>query len=157
MKHHVLAAFCAIVVACTAAAGAAQPPAAIARIVKTVVGAEIPGSTAALAHLYTSDAVVVDEFPPFIWTGADSGRVWFVALDRVLANLKMHGLKVVAAPASEYLQTGNDAYEIVPLTLDGMEGAKASHETGTLTFTFRRSGSTWKISSQVWTTRTSSS
>lgn len=156
MRIRILAAACILSLICGAAAVAAQPPANIAKPIQTVIHATNTGKTAALAHLYTSDAVVVDEDAPFIWTGAGAGVAWLGAVGKAFQQMKMTGFKAAAGPASEYQHAGRNAYAIVPLTLTGTAGKKAFRETGTFTFTLRQFGGIWKISSQVWTTRSSS-
>ena len=154
MRYRTLAISFILSMGCGAIAVAAQPPANISGPIQTVIRATNTGKTAALADLYTSDAVVVDEEAPFIWNGAGAGVAWFDQVSKAFQQMKMTGFKAAAGPASEYERDGRNAYVIVPLTLTGTAGKKAFRETGTFTFTLRQVGESWKISSQVWTTRT---
>lgn len=102
--------------------------------------------------LYTADAVVVDEIPPFVWRGAGAGVAWWQAVDAF--TMKKHErIKLVNVSVSEFQTSASGAYLIQPMTIRESTGGKQDSEYGTWTYTFHNSGGTWLISSQVWTTK----
>ena len=140
------------------AAGAANPPPAyptmplsIMSITDDVIDAANSGNAAELAKLYTGDAVVVDEIPPFVWRGSGAGVAWWHAVDAFMKKAQ-HRIRLTAAHISEFQRSGTDAYLIQAMTLEQIPAGKHS-EPGTLTYTFHKSGGSWLISSQVWTTK----
>jgi hypothetical protein len=102
--------------------------------------------------LFTPDAVVIDEVPPFRWDGPHAASTWYAMLHGHLVAAHMRGFQVAIGAPIEYRQAGDGAYLIVPATLSGMAGTKPFHSTGSLTFTFRRIAGDWKIATDVWTT-----
>ena len=155
MQFRCLAALAVLTFWSTATALAAPPPAEVMKPIMAVGVAVNSGNGAGLAGLYTSDAVVGDEFAPFAWTGAGAGQAWLGTLEKFLGSLKMSGFKAVAQEPTEYQTDGMNAYVVLPLVLTGMT-SKPFHETGFLTFTLRKAYADWKITSQVWTTSSSS-
>lgn len=156
MKTRAIVTLCSLLVLGVTPALAAKPPSDVAGVLRAVVAAAVSGNVAALSGKYTSDAVVVDELPPFTWTGATAGSAWMSSVQAMFKKGKITHFKGVASPVSEYVQSGNAAYAIVPIILSAVQSKKPFRETGTLTFTLRRAAGKWKISSQVWTTRTNS-
>jgi hypothetical protein len=145
-----------IVLASWGGAFAAQPPGAIMAPVTTLFAATEGRGTANVDTLFTPDAIVIDESAPYRWSGPHAASAWLAHVRGLFAQMKMHDFKAAAGPPIEYSQAGNGAYLIVPLTLTGAGAPKAFRETGTMTFTFARTGGAWKISSAVWTTATAS-
>jgi ketosteroid isomerase-like protein len=82
---------------------------------------------AMLAAYYTSDAVVVDEFAPYVWTGPTAATQWWAGVDKQMAQM---GANTISAKG------------------------KPGHETSLFTLTLRRIGGTWKIATQTWATET---
>lgn len=135
-------------------AGRIQPtvPPAIVKLANAVVRASNADDASALTKLYAEDAVVVDEIPPFVWRGAGAGVAWWQAVDSF--TMKKHErIELVNVRVSEFQRSAIDAYLIQPMTILEFAGDKRSNESGTWTYTFRNSGGTWLISSQVWTTK----
>jgi ketosteroid isomerase-like protein len=136
-----------------AAAATKQPPAPILKLTDAVIHAANTDDASAFAGLYTNDAVVVDENPPFLWRGAGAGTAWWHVVDAVTQKMNLTQLKAIDVRISEFKQSPTDAYLIQPMTVSGIAGRKPFAEAGTMTYTFRKVGGTWLISSQVWTTK----
>lgn len=128
------------------------PPPAIMKLTDAVVKASNADDASALSKLYTEDAVVVDELPPFVWRGANAGVDWWRAVEAFVRN-EHHHLKLVNARVSEFQRSAVGAYLVQPMTILEVGGAQPSSESGTWTYTFHNGGGTWLISSQVWTTK----
>jgi len=130
----------------------AAPPAPILKLANAVVNASNTNDASSLSKLYTNDAVVVDEIPPFVWRGAGAGVAWWRAVD-VFTTKKHERIKLVNVRVSEFQSSASDAYLIQPMTIDETSGGPPASESGTMTYTFQNNGGTWLISSQVWTTK----
>jgi ketosteroid isomerase-like protein len=131
---------------------AAQATSDVMAPIQTFLAVTNGQSNVDLDTLFTEDAVVVDENAPYLFSGPHAASQWFAELKTEFAKNQMTGFNAAAGPAIEYSQTGDLAYLILPMTLTGTAGTKPFRETGTLTFTFRRTAGDWKISSDVWTT-----
>jgi hypothetical protein len=142
----------AAVFCCAPPALAAQPPSEIMAAVQTFVAVTEGRSDVDLDTLFAPDGVVVDENAPYLYAGPHAASQWFADLKKQFAIHAMTGFTAAPGTPSEYSQSGDLAYLILPMTLSGTAGTKPFHETGTLTFTFRRTAGAWKITSDVWTT-----
>lgn len=141
-----------VLIAAGPALAAVSPPAPIAALVRRVEIATNHDNGAAMRGIYTADAVVVDENPPYVWRGANAGAAWWSNVDGIVAKMHLKSFGAAFRPASEFRLSGNDAYMVQPTTVHGVQNGKAFSERGTMTYTFHRDHGTWKISSQVWTT-----
>jgi ketosteroid isomerase-like protein len=149
-------ALCTLIACVPALAPAAtppKPPAEIMALAMLPVVASNANGSAKFAGAFTDDAVVVDENDPYEWRGATAGADWWARVERALTAMKASGFHAAASPVSEYLQKGDAAYLILPITLSARSGGKPFSESGTMTYTFRKVGDAWKISSMVWTTK----
>lgn len=135
------------------AQAAPKPPAEITNLVNTLLRATNSDDSSLLAGIYTSNATVVDENAPYVWTGSGSGVAWWHVVDATLQKMKLSKMHAADLGISEFTQSSNDAYMIVPMLLTGSAAGKPFKESGTMTYTFHRAGNSWKISSQVWTTK----
>lgn len=136
-----------------AASAAGSPPAPILKLANAVVRAANENDSNALRGIYTTDAVVVDENPPFAWRGPGAGTAWWRVVGTVTRKMKMTRLRAVNVRISEFHQSSTDAYMVQPMTITGIAGGKPFAESGTMTYTFHDAGGTWLISTAVWTTK----
>ena len=151
----IAAAFLAVafVPAVAAAAQNPAPPAPIVKLANAVVHAANTDDASALAGIFTGDAVVVDENPPFAWRGAGAGVAWWHVVEAVTRKAKMTHLKAIDVRRGEFRQSATDAYLVQPMTVTGVVAGKPFAEPGTMTYTFHGSGATWLISTMVWTAK----
>ncbi|MBV8345759.1 MAG: nuclear transport factor 2 family protein [Candidatus Eremiobacteraeota bacterium] len=136
-----------------AAATSNAPPAPVLKLANAAMHAANTNDASAFAGLYTEDAVVVDEVPPFIWRGAGAGTAWWHAVASFAQKMKMTHLRATDIRVGEFKESVTDAYLVEPMTVTGIANGKPFAEAGTTTYTFHNSGGTWLISSQVWTTK----
>jgi ketosteroid isomerase-like protein len=149
-----IAAFVALALVPGAAIAATNvPPPPILRLANAAMRAANTDNAAGFAGLYTDDAVVVDENPPFVWRGAGAGTAWWHAVDAVMRRMSLTHLKAINIRISEFKQSATDAYLVQPMTVSGIANGKPFAEAGTTTYTFHNAGGTWLISTQVWTTK----
>ncbi len=143
----------ALVPAVVAAAQSTPPPAPILQLTNAVIHAANTGDAAGLSSLFTSDAVVVDENPPFSWRGTGAGVAWWRVVAAVTRKAKLQHLKAVNVRLGEFKQSATDAYLVQAMTVTAIAAGKPFAEAGTMTYTFHATGGKWLISSMVWTTK----
>lgn len=154
MQRRLIAALLALALAPSfASAASSVPPAPILKLANAAMHAANTNDASAFAGLYTDDAVVIDETPPFVWRGAGAGTSWWHAVTAVAQKMKMTHLQAVDIRIGEFRQTATDAYLVQPMTVTAIANGKPFAEAGTTTYTFHNAGGTWRISSQVWTTK----
>jgi len=155
MQALTIAAFLALALAPgLAAAAPSAPPAPILKLVNAVIQGTSADNASAFSGLFTDDAVVVDENPPFVWRGAGAGVAWWYVVDAVTRKAKLTHVKASNARISEFKQSAADAYLVQAITVTGVAaGGKSFAEPGTMTYTFHKAGGAWLISTMVWTTK----
>ncbi|HLY02561.1 MAG TPA: nuclear transport factor 2 family protein [Candidatus Cybelea sp.] len=152
MKRFILLVGAALGIACTGSAPAQLPHDALDAVapVTAVIAAIKYDNAAALSALYADDAVVVDEQAPFEWTGSDAGTQWFAA-SRDWTKWSHRVAHFRATLANVQVDDGSSsAYVVLAGTFSSADPKKPWQQHGTLTFTLRKTGGRWKISSQAW-------
>jgi len=153
MQIRLIAVLLALALAPAVAAAAPAPPAPILKLATAVISAANADDASAFAGLFTGDAVVVDENPPFVWRGAGAGVAWWHVVREVTQKAKLTHVRAIDVRTTEFKQSPTDAYMIQTMTVSGSAGTKPFAEPGTMTYTFHQAGGTWLISSMVWTTK----
>jgi ketosteroid isomerase-like protein len=125
----------------------------IVGIINTVITASGNFNIDAVADLYTPNAVVVDEEPPFSWNGPTAGVQWINTVEQTCKQLKIKQLKNHVGRINVYLQSDESIYVIVPAVYSGEVHGDPFEEDGAFTFIFRLVNGKWLIKSQVWVTR----
>jgi hypothetical protein len=131
----------------------AIPPQAIVKLANVVVNVGNTNDGSPLSGIFTSDAVVVDENAPFVWRGANAGTAWWNGLTVLMKRAHMGHLHVGAMKVGEYRQSQTDAYLVESMLITGTQAGKPFAESGTMTFTFHKTGGRWLISTEVWSTK----
>jgi uncharacterized protein (TIGR02246 family) len=148
-----IAAFIATAMVPSIAYAAPSPPAPIAKLTDGVIRGTSTDDPSRFAKLFTGDAVVVDENPPFVWRGADAGAAWWDVVRAVMQKANLTHIKPTNVRIGEFRQSATDAYLVQSMTITGIAAGKPFAERGTLTYTFHKADGRWLISSMVWTTK----
>jgi hypothetical protein len=122
-------------------------------IINTVVKASGTFDIDAVANLYTPNAVVADEEPPFSWNGPTAGVQWVSTVEKTCKDIKLKGFKGQIGQINVYLQTDESIYVVVPVSYTGEIRGDHFEEDGAFTFVFRMVSGHWLIKSQVWVAR----
>jgi ketosteroid isomerase-like protein len=150
MKHCIVLVAAMFGIACTGTQADIPRDASDAVVpVKAVIAAIKNDDAAAISTLYSNDAVVVDEQAPFEWTGAGAGAEWLSA-SRDWSKWSPRIAHFRAVLANIQVDDGGSAYVVAAGTFSSADPKKPWQQRGTLTFTLRKTDSSWKISSQVW-------
>lgn len=139
--------------ACVKAYPADTVRSAIMNIVEKVVKASGTFDIEQVANLYTPNAVVADEEPPFSWNGPTAGIQWINTVEKTVKEYKMTAFSGKMLPVTVFLKSDESVYVIVPVSYTGEVKGDVFEEDGAFTFIFRIVNGTWLIKSQVWTTR----
>lgn len=125
----------------------------VIQIINTVIKASSTFDVNAVTDLYTPNAVVADEEPPFSWNGPTAGVQWISTVEKTCKNLKMKNFRAKIRDISVYLQTEESIYIVVPVDYTGQIKNDYFDEEGAFTFIFRLVNGHWLIKSQVWMAR----
>ncbi|HEY4198626.1 MAG TPA: hypothetical protein VGM63_23960 [Mucilaginibacter sp.] len=122
-------------------------------IINTVVKASGTFDIEAVANLYTPNAVIADEEPPFSWNGPTAGVQWVNTIEKTCKDYKLKEFKGKVGRINVYLQTDESIYVVVPVDYSGEIKGDHFEEDGAFTFVFRMVSGHWMIKSQVWVAR----
>ncbi|HEX2485886.1 MAG TPA: nuclear transport factor 2 family protein [Myxococcota bacterium] len=135
-----------------AAAAAAEPNADLVAPIQKFVDSFNQGDMAAAAATHaTTDVSIIDEFPPYLWRGAQALETWSADL---ASDAKKRGItdqKVeIGRPTREEL-AGDHAYVVVPAVYTFKEGGTAMREEAQFVFALRKGSGGWLIHGWAWT------
>lgn len=126
-------------------------PSDVMNIVTTVVNATNNFNIDAVANLYTPNAVISDDDPPYSWNGPTAGVQWVNAIERACKVNSVTKLKGVIGTINIFQQSTDNVYMVVPVSYTGLLPHKQRFAVrGAFTFVLRRSESKWLIKSQTW-------
>ena len=107
------------------------------------------GDVDAFLAVHADDAIIVDEFAPYAWTGVGSARRW---VESYGADSKARGISGGRVDYGKPLQATGDAsaaYIVLPTTYRFTQNGKKMAAPGSMTFIVRKGGKDWRIAS--WT------
>lgn len=134
-------------------ADSASSRAMVVDIINKVIKASSSFDINAVADLYTPNAVVADEEPPFSWNGPTAGVQWISTVEKTCKDFKLKDFKAKIGSINVYLQTDESVYVVVPVDYTGQIKGDRFEEEGAFTFIFRMVSGRWLIKSQVWVAR----
>ena len=147
MIRHALI-FLAVTVAVPATASAGPADDATAAVISWIDKFNA-GDMNAFSAGHAQNAVIIDEFAPYVWTGADVPKRWIAdygkdATANGISNGQMDYATPIRADAS-----GTATYIVMPTIYSFQQGGKKKSAAGTMTFVMTKAGNDWKIAS--WT------
>ncbi len=107
------------------------------------------GDIDAFFAAHQDDAVIVDEFAPYVWTGAGSAQRWAGDYMTDAGARGISGGRIDYEAPIHAASDGNAAYIVLPTTYRFVQRGTRMAGRGSMTFIMRRSGETWRIAS--WT------
>jgi hypothetical protein len=125
----------------------------VLKIVNTVIKASGTFDIDAVANLYTPNALIADEEPPFSWNGSTAGVQWVSTVEKTCKEFKLRDFKGKIGRISVYLQTEESVYLVVPVNYTAQIKGDPFEEDGAFTFVLRMVNGSWLIKSQVWVAR----
>lgn len=101
-----------------------------------------------LAGVFTDDIVIVENFAPYIFRGANTALHWRDGFRNHAGGLS--GLVAAFGPAQDFSRSGDTAYFVLPTVWTGMANQKPFEEEGGWAFVLRQDGGGWRIASYAW-------
>jgi len=146
MNKAIFLAAAAVLVASPAQAGPAEDATAAAM---TWLDRFNAGDIAAFNAGHAPNAVIVDEFAPFVWSGAKASQRWLEAYGKDASAKGISGGRVDYAAAAQAQSDGKSAYVVLPTVYRFKQAGKAMSAAGNMTFVMTRTNAGWKIAN--WT------
>ena len=135
-----------ILIAAPAHAGPAEDASSA---VTTILDRFNAGDVETFLAAHADGAVIVDEFAPYVWSGAGSAKRWVDDYANDADARGISGGRVDYAAPVQAVSDGSSAYIVLPTTYRfTQKGAKMAGK-GSMTFVMNRAGDDWKIAS--WT------
>jgi ketosteroid isomerase-like protein len=144
--HKIALLFALSLVASPATAGPIQDATAAVTLTLDKFNA---GDIDAFFSAHQDQALIVDEFAPYIWGGANSARRWAGDYTRSAEKRAITGGWMDYAAAIQAVSDGSSAYIVLPTTYRFNQNGKKMAGKGSITFVMARRGAEWKIAS--WT------
>jgi len=130
------------------------PPKDVMDVVKAVIYSLNTFNIESVADLYTPNAVIADDEPPYSWNGPTAGVQWVNAVEKVCKENKLTKLKGTIEAINVYQQSADNVYIVVPVSFTGdLPGKDSFSAEGGFTFVLRMVNGKWMIKSQVWMPR----
>jgi hypothetical protein len=102
---------------------------------------------------HAPNPVIVDEFPPYLWSGADAPERWLADLAKFFSKHDTgagpNSVRFDHAAPAQAQSDGNSAYVMIPVMLRLRVGGKPLSASGQIAFVMTRTREAWKIAS--WT------
>lgn len=106
----------------------------------------------AFAATTAADVTIVDEFPPFYWSGPTALAKYNQGFKEAIASMKLSNLTATVKDAVGFEQNNNTCYAVFPVTIKstGANG-KAHTEDGYQTAIFEKNNAgKWVIKTTTW-------
>jgi len=127
------------------------PPADVMDVITTAIYSINNFNIDAVANLYTPNAVIADDEPPYSWNGPTAGIQWVNAVQRTCRENHLSRLKGAIESVSVFQKSNDNIYMVVPVTYTGNLPGKTQFEAeGAFTFVLRLTNGKWLIKSQAW-------
>jgi len=153
MKSRSFALASAFVAAATTQMCFAGTPAATVPIEK-LFSALNSDSGVRLSETYAPDAVIVDEFAPYVWRGPTAGTAFWTSFLAIRKSFKLTKIHATHGPLVflSYDEAKNTAYLVAPTTITDNSAGKPESETGQWVFVVKNISGTWFIENSSWAT-----
>jgi ketosteroid isomerase-like protein len=147
MRAYFLAASAVLFLAAPAQAGPAEEATAA---VTTWLDKFNAGDADAFYAAHADGAVIIDEFPPYVWGGPQSAQRWLADYMKDAEAKGISGGRVdYDKSALQATSDGKSAYVVLPTTYRFKQKDAKMAGKGSMTFVLNRSGKEWKIA--TWT------
>ncbi|WP_156256537.1 hypothetical protein [Sandarakinorhabdus oryzae] len=147
-----------MMIAATLAAALATPalaadPAGPARaVIETfVAGFNDPAKLEAAKATHVASPVIIDEPPPYLWTGRDAMETWLADQHKEALAMGRTDEKVTLGRTLRAEMAGGQAYVIVAATYRYTEKGVPKAEPSRMTYVLKSGRAGWKIAAWTWT------
>jgi len=108
------------------------------------------GDAKTLVAACASPANVLDDFPPYVWSGAKGCSDWYSDFTAFAQRSAFTDNVVTLGEPWHVDLTGNLAYVVAPTTYTYKDHGKPVAEAGVFTLVVKRTASGWRITSWAW-------
>jgi hypothetical protein len=123
---------------------------AVAAPIRKMTDSFNTGDIATVKALHVPAPTIVDNVPPFIWTGPKAFDTWLADLMKSETALgKTDGAVWFGEPVDEVVD-GDRAYVVTPCSYTYKLKGQTVRETGMTSFVLVKDGATWKIETWAW-------
>ncbi len=143
----------AAVAAAIATPALAADPAGPARaVIETfIAGFNDPALLEAAKATHVASPVIIDEPPPFLWTGKDAMETWLADQHKEAVARGRTDEKVALGRTLRAEMSAGTAYVIVAATYSYTEKGVPKAEPSRMTFVLKNGKPGWKIAAWTWT------
>jgi ketosteroid isomerase-like protein len=153
MRNTIVAACAALMTAAAglAAAAAETPQAQAWAVVQHYDTAFNKGDAKTIVSLCTPDAVIIDDFAPHAWQGANTCGAWLAALAAFDKKTGVTDGIVTLHKPWRVAVTGARAYVVVPVTYTYKQNGKPVVEAGSVwTLVLQSTRAGWRVAGWSW-------
>jgi len=127
------------------------PPDDVMEVITAIINSTNSFNIEAVANLYTPNAVISDDEPPYSWNGPTAGIQWVNAVEKACKDNQLTKLKGTIEPINLYQLREDNIYIVVPVNYTGnLPGKRHFAVKGAFTFVLRNINGKWLIKSQTW-------
>lgn len=109
------------------------------------------GDTKTAFALCSTSAIIIDDFPPYVWQGANTCQSWLNELTAYDKHVGITDEKVTIGVPWQANVTGDRAYVVVPATYTHKTHGKPVVESGAVwTMALQKTSSGWIIAGWAW-------
>ena len=112
------------------------------------------GDTKAVNAACSDQAVVIDEFPPYVWHGPGTCGKWMDAYAADATKNKITDGQVTLGKELHVDVTGDRAYVVLPARYAfKKDGKPVSEDSSSITLALQKTATAWTITGWAWTKR----
>lgn len=127
------------------------PPGDVMEVITAIINATNSFNIEAVANLYTPNAVIADDEPPYSWNGPTAGVQWVNAVEKACKDNQLTKLKSKIEPINVYQLNNDNIYIIVPVSYSGnLPDRRHFAGKGAFTFVLRNVNGKWMVKTQAW-------
>ena len=142
-----------VAVLASAAPAQASDKTDVVAVVKKFTADYNKGDTKAVIGACAAQAVIVDDFAPYVWQGASACSDWLAADAANNQQIGSTNGKILLGKALHVDVTGDHAYVVVPVKYSDVEKGKKTVQSAVWTLTLGKSASGWSIAGTAWADR----
>jgi hypothetical protein len=98
--------------------------------------------------VFADDVIIVENFAPYIFRGADAVARWCVSFRNHAATLAE--LNAAFGPPQDFSRDGDRAYFVLPTRWTGRTRGKPFEEEGGWAFVLVSEGQSWRVACYAW-------
>ncbi len=107
------------------------------------------GDIAAFNAGHAPSPVIIDEFSPYLWSGAGTSQRWLDDYAKDAGSKGISGGRIDYGKPLQAVSDGSSAYIVLPTTYRFTQKDVKMAGAGSMTFVMTRTGTEWKVAS--WT------